>query len=102
MRAFDHSPPQDGKELLREHGRRVQGDLRMLSLDVQRAVGDVGRRLLVADAARRPYLSLAAAIGIGCLLGSGASPRTARLLLRLGARVTAAWMARTLLAPRSS
>lgn len=101
MRAFDRSPPQDGEEPLREHGRRVQGDLRMLSLDVQRAVGEVGRRVLATEAARRPYLSLAAALGLGCMIGSSASPRTARLLLRLGARVTAAWMARTLLASRS-
>ena len=90
----------DGEEPLSEHGRRVQRDLRMLSLDVQGAVGELGRRLLVTQADRRPYLSLATALGLGCMIG-GASPRTTRLLLGLGARLTSAWLARALLTSRS-
>jgi hypothetical protein len=103
MRAFDRSnrSTQDVGEPLSEHGRRVQRDLRLLSLDVQGAVGELGRRLLLTQADRRPYLSLATALGLGCMIGSGASPRTARLLLALGARVTTAWLARALWAPRS-
>lgn len=99
MRAFGH-PRQDAGDPLREHGRRVERDLRVLSLDVQQAVGEVGRRLLLTGTIRRPYLALAAAAGLGCVIGSGASPLSARLLLRLGARVTTAWAMRTLLAPR--
>jgi hypothetical protein len=93
-------PRQDPGDPLREHGRRVEQDLRVLSLDVPQAVGEVGRRLLLTGTARRPYLALAAAVGLGCVIGSGASPLPARLLLRLGARFTTAWALRTLLAPR--
>jgi hypothetical protein len=73
-------------ERLRERGAGVRRDARVLATDVEQAVEEI-HGFLREQLEQRPYAVLAAASGIGYVLGGGLPTRLVRLMFDLGTRV---------------
>lgn len=71
---------------VRAQGARVGRDARTLAADLDAAVEDLGQ-LARSQLRKRPYTTLAAAGGVGWVLGGGVPDRLARLLLDQGYRL---------------
>ncbi|MEW6268120.1 MAG: hypothetical protein AB1689_02335 [Thermodesulfobacteriota bacterium] len=81
-----------------EQSRRVREDFEGLLSAVFEAKADV-EATLRERLAERPYVGLAAAAGLGYVLGAGISPRLIRTAFGLGSRIAFAVLMRQLAAP---
>jgi ElaB/YqjD/DUF883 family membrane-anchored ribosome-binding protein len=81
-----------------EQSRRVREDVEGLLSAIFEAKADV-ESALRERLAERPYVGLAAAAGLGYVLGAGISPRLIRTAVGLGGRVAFAVVMRQLAAP---
>ena len=81
------------RDSIAQRGRQLQGDAQKLVEHVQEARGEL--QTYISETAReRPMTTLAAAAGIGFLLGGGLSSRLTVLALGLGTRLAMAVAAR--------
>ena len=81
-----NGPDRSNIRRLREQTRQVREQAQTLASDVDEIVGEL-RDIVREQLDRRPYATLAAASGIGYLLGRGLPPRFTRLLFDFGTRL---------------
>jgi hypothetical protein len=86
---------------VRRHAGRARRDARALAAELG-TVSDELRAVLGEQAARRPYAALAAAWGVGYLLGGGVPARATRTALDYGIRAALAVALQRLLAGEPS
>jgi ElaB/YqjD/DUF883 family membrane-anchored ribosome-binding protein len=89
-RSGGSSPSRDA---FQERGRQIQGDAQKLVSHVQEASGEL-QTYIQESVRERPMTTLAAAAGVGFLLGGGLSSRLTVLMLGLGTRFAMAVAAR--------
>lgn len=82
---------------LGDHARRIRNEAQSLSTAIQDAAGDL-ERSLKDQCEHRPYMSLAAAAGIGYVLGGGLSSRLTVLMFNMTTKLVMAFLARELAA----
>ena len=70
---------------------RSQGDLERLQARLERTAGAADRRLRGAVSAQ-PLIAVAAAAGVGFVLGAGLPRGAVSVLLGVGARLAGAWL----------
>jgi hypothetical protein len=73
-------------ERLQHKGARVRQEMNGLTAEVEGALGDLERTIRV-QLEERPYVTLAAASGLGYVLGGGMPVTLTRMALAFGGRV---------------
>jgi hypothetical protein len=71
---------------LQHQGARVRQEMNGLTAEVESALGDL-EKMLRTQLAERPYTTLAAASGLGWVLGGGVPTALTRLVLGFGGRM---------------
>lgn len=73
-------------ERLQSKGQRVRQEVSGLTAEVEEALGDLDRTLRT-QLDRRPYATLAAASGLGYVLGGGVPVALSRMVFGMGGRL---------------
>lgn len=71
---------------LQHQGKRVRDDINGFTAELEGALGDL-ERTLRTQLAERPYATLAAATGLGWVLGGGVPTALTRMVLGFGGRM---------------
>jgi hypothetical protein len=82
-------------ERLQQSGQRVRREVSGLTSEMEGALGDL-ERLVREQLSERPYTTLAAASGLGYVLGGGVPVALSRLLFGMGGRLAFVMMAQRL------
>jgi hypothetical protein len=73
-------------ERIQFKGQRVRQEVSGLTAEIEGALGDL-ERLVRGQLEHRPYATLAAASGLGYMLGGGVPPVLGRMLFGMGGRL---------------
>ena len=73
-------------ERLQFKGQRVREEVSGLSAELEEALGDLDR-VVRQQLERRPYMTLAAASGLGYVLGGGVPVALSRMMMGMGGRL---------------
>ena len=73
-------------ERIQSKGQRVRQEVRGLTAEVEEALGDLDR-VVREQLERRPYATLAAASGLGYVLGGGVPFALSRMVFGMGGRL---------------
>ena len=82
---------------LYEHGRQIRREAQVLTTTVEHAAEDISA-FLRQQTTESPYRTLAAAAGVGFIIGGGLASRMTKVLLGVGGRVVMAMVVRELTA----
>lgn len=82
-------------ERIQSKGQRVRQEVNGLTAELEGALGDV-ERVVREQLERRPYATLAAASGVGWVLGGGIPVALSRILFGMGGRLALVMLAERL------